>query len=91
MPESGARSVGCRLRAYRDGFELGEKGQGDGVSRLEAQNATATGQEVATEAACVDTHAVGTGRSWPLEGRDLNAGDQPSLMPFHLALCKDSK
>ena len=81
MPESGARSVGCRLRAYRDGFELGEKGQGDGVSRLEAQNATATGQEVATEAACVDTHAVGTGRSWPLEGLSLIHISEPTRPP----------
>ena len=66
-------------------------GQHGGRGNLAAQNATAAGQEVATEAACVDTHAVGTGRSWPLGGRDLNARDQPSFMSLHLAFCKDSK
>ena len=80
------------LTAPRTSCQLTEKaGQHGGRGNLAAQNATAAGQEVATEAACVDTHAVGTGRSWPLGGRDLNARDQPSFLSLHLAFCKDSK
>ena len=58
--------------------------QGQGC--LAAKDAASTGEEVSTEAACVDTHAVGAGRRWPFGGRDVDAGDEPSWVSFHLEI-----